>query len=94
LGQYIVDFVCFEKRLIIELDGGQHVEQLKYDTERDAWLRAQGFSVLRFWNNEVLQNSDGVKQVILKALQSTPFLNPSPQGGRRKSGIKKLLHQV
>jgi very-short-patch-repair endonuclease len=81
---YIVDFVCLEKRLIIELDGGQHVEQLKYDTERDAWLRAQGFSVLRFWNNEVLQNSDGVKQVIFKALQSTPFLNPSPQGGRKK----------
>jgi very-short-patch-repair endonuclease len=89
IGNYIVDFVCLEKRLIIELDGGQHVEQLKYDTERDAWLRAQGFSVLRFWNNEVLQNSDGVKQVIFKALQSTPFLNPSPQGGRKRLGTSR-----
>jgi adenine-specific DNA-methyltransferase len=94
LGKYIVDFACLEEKLIIELDGGQHVEQMKYDTERDARLRAQGFSVLRFWNDEVLQDSDGVKPVILKALQNTPFLNFSPQGGRRNTGAKKRLHQV
>jgi len=84
LGNYIVDFVCLEKRLIIEIDGGQHAEQSSYDAERDAWLRGQGFSVLRFWNNDVLQNISGVKDAILSKLESTPFLNPSPQGGRKK----------
>lgn len=83
LDKYIVDFICFEKRLIIELDGGQHAEQLRYDSERDGWLRDQGFFVLRFWNNDVLQNLSSVKDVILSKLESTPFLNPSPQGGRR-----------
>jgi very-short-patch-repair endonuclease len=83
LGNYIVDFVCLEKRLIIEVDGGQHAQQANYDTDRDAWLRNQGFVILRFWNNDVLKNIDGVMEVIAKNLQSTPYLNPSPQGGRR-----------
>jgi very-short-patch-repair endonuclease len=82
IGNYIVDFVCLEKKLIIELDGGQHAEQSSYDAERDAWLRDQGFSALRFWNNDVLQNLSGVKDAILSKMESTPFLNPSPQGGR------------
>jgi very-short-patch-repair endonuclease len=84
LGKYIVDFVCLEKKLIVELDGGQHTERLGYDSERDAWLRDQGFFVLRYWNNDVLQNLSGVKDAILSKLESTPFLNPSPQGGRRR----------
>ena len=50
LGPYIVDFVCLEKRLIIEVDGGQHSEQKAYDAERNTWLEVQGFHVLRFWN--------------------------------------------
>ena len=83
LGKYIVDFVCLEKKLIIELDGGQHAEQVEYDSTRDGWLAAHGFRIIRFWNNDVLKNSDGVKQEILTTLQGTPFLNPSPQGGRR-----------
>ena len=49
MGRYIVDFVCLEQRLIIELDGGQHVEQIASDQHRDAWLRSQGYTVLRFW---------------------------------------------
>jgi very-short-patch-repair endonuclease len=85
LGRYIVDFVCLEKRLIIEIDGGQHAENANYDTERDAWLRDQGFVVLRFWNNDVLKNMDGVMEQVIKSLKSTPFLNPSPQGGRMKT---------
>ena len=84
LGNYIVDFVCLERRLIIELDGGQHAEQTEHDAERDGWLRGQSFTVLRFWNNDVLQNINGVKDAILSKLESTPFLNPSPQGGRRR----------
>jgi very-short-patch-repair endonuclease len=92
LGKYIVDFICFEKRLVIELDGGQHAEQrMKYDSERDAWLIAEGFFVLRFWNDEVLKNIDGVKEVILSKLDNTPFLSPSPQGGRRRTARKNRL---
>lgn len=68
----------FGKRLIIELDGGQHAERESYDAGRDAWLRNQGFIVLRFWNNDVIQNIDGVMEVISNSLQNTPYLNPSP----------------
>jgi very-short-patch-repair endonuclease len=84
LGRFIVDFACLEKRVVIELDGGQHAEQKEYDAERDAWLRAEGFKVLRFWNNEVLKSIEVIKDEILKTLKNTPFLNPSPQGGRKK----------
>ena len=52
--------VCFEKKIIIEVDGGQHAVETKKDTERDEWLRSQGFKVLRCWNNEVLTNTQGV----------------------------------
>ena len=68
LGSYIVDFICFEKRLIVEVDGGQHSEQIDADQRRTAWLEAQGYQVLRFWNNEVLGNMDGVTQVILETV--------------------------
>ena len=83
LGNYIVGFVCLERRLVVEVDGGQHTEQTNYDLARDAWLRKQGFLVLRFWNNDVLKKIDGVMEMIAKNLQRTPFLIPSPQGGRR-----------
>ena len=68
--RYIVDFICFERRLIIEADGSQHAES-EYDQRRDAFLRAQGFSVLRFWNNDVLQNASGVFEAIYAEL-TTP----------------------
>jgi very-short-patch-repair endonuclease len=82
LGPYIVDFVCLEKRSVVEVDGGQHSQAV--DAERDNWLRDQGFVLLRFWNNEVLKNIDGVREVILRNLLNT-YLNPSPQGGRKNS---------
>jgi len=66
IGRYIVDFVCLEKRLVLELDGGQHGEeegQIK-DNERDHWLRTEGYQVLRFWNNDVLTNLEGVMEMI------------------------------
>jgi very-short-patch-repair endonuclease len=66
MGRYIVDFVCFEKQVIVELDGGQHAEQAAYDAERTAWLQSQGFRVLRFWNQEVLQNTEAMVEVILR----------------------------
>ncbi|HHF7339588.1 TPA: endonuclease domain-containing protein, partial [Legionella anisa] len=63
-----VDFVCLEKRLIIELDGSQHLDNQSYDRERTAWLNAQGFKVLRFWNNDVLQQTASVIEAILYTL--------------------------
>ena len=69
LGKYIVDFICLEKRIVIEVDGGQHTDQKEYDDERSNWLTAQGFEVLRFWNHDVLQNIEVVKTEILQALQ-------------------------
>jgi very-short-patch-repair endonuclease len=94
LGRYIVDFVCLQKRLIIEVDGGQHAERGDYDKERDGWLRNQKFVVLRFWNNEVLKNIDGVMDVIVKNLESTPYLSPSPHGGRRQRRKRKHSERI
>ena len=68
IGNYIVDFVCFEKKLIIEVDGGHHSEQVVYDLERSAWLGGQGFRVLRFWDTQVLKETEAVKEKILEAL--------------------------
>ena len=68
IGQYIADFACLEAKLIIEIDGGQHATAIERDDARDALFRAQGFRVLRFWNNEVLANMPGVLEVISRTL--------------------------
>ena len=65
IGSYIVDFVCFERRLVIEVDGSQHQEQVSYDKQRTKWLNSQGFNVLRVWNNQVLSDPDSVSEAIL-----------------------------
>jgi very-short-patch-repair endonuclease len=80
MGPYIVDFVSHRMRLVIEVDGGQHgfAGQQRRDTVRDAWLASRGYRVLRFWNNEVLTNLDGVLTTILAAL---PPSQPSPARG-------------
>jgi very-short-patch-repair endonuclease len=71
---YIADFVCLEKKLIVELDGGQHntPEGIEEDRRRTQWLESQGFRVLRFWNHEVMESLDTVLEVIFKALEGTP----------------------
>lgn len=66
IGNYIVDFVCFEKRLIIEVDGGHHMENEKADLKRTQWLNERGYKVIRFWNNDVLQDFSGVYKEIMK----------------------------
>ena len=63
-GNYIVDFICLDKRLIVEVDGGQHMENVDYDLQRDEWLKSQNFKILRFWNNQVLNEIDSVLEVI------------------------------
>ena len=84
----IVDFVCFEQKMIVEIDGGQHLESSE-DELRDAKLTKMGFKVLRFWNNDVMQNLEGVLMVILKQLQiATPLPSPLPQGER---GVNRIL---
>jgi len=65
LQEYIVDFVCLERKLVIELDGSQHVEQESYDHHRTQVLEKNGFTVIRFWNNDVLTNLEGVLETIL-----------------------------
>jgi very-short-patch-repair endonuclease len=84
IGDYVVDFVCFRARLIVEADGSQHAESAA-DQKRDAYLAGQGFRVLRFWNNDILTNSDGVATAILAVLE-TPLPNPSPARGEGLDG--------
>jgi very-short-patch-repair endonuclease len=70
---YIVDFVCFEKRIVIEVDGGGHDIDKEKDRKRDACLKTEGFKVLRFWNNDVLLNIEGVVEVIRESCRGTSF---------------------
>ena len=64
IGNYIVDFVSFDRRVIVEVDGSQHSVRKVEDDQRTQWLEDRGFKVLRFWNNDVLRNVEGVLQVI------------------------------
>jgi very-short-patch-repair endonuclease len=75
LDDYIVDFICFEKKLVIEVDGGQHNEEtaIEKDKSRTEWLEGRGYRVLRFWNNDILTNLDGVMDLVGKAItEGTP----------------------
>ncbi|KLN54142.1 endonuclease domain-containing protein [Variovorax paradoxus] len=82
IGPYFADFACLEAKLVVELDGGQHVEAAGYDENRTRFIEAQGYRVLRFWNNEVLTQTDAVRERILQALQEdNPHPSPLPQAG-------------
>ena len=83
---YIADFICFARRLIIEVDGGQHAASTG-DQQRDTYLEQQGFRVLRIWNNDIFENEEGVSELILSALRSPPLPNPSPARGEGLSGV-------
>ena len=76
IGPYIADFVCLKSRLIIEIDGSQHVEAATYDARRDAFLKHEGFTVLRFWNNDVLARADSVMEAIFVALDRVRLRHP------------------
>jgi very-short-patch-repair endonuclease len=80
VGRYVVDFVNLEKKVVIELDGGQHALDPE-DKIRDEWLRAEGYEVLRFWDNQVFSNLESVLETIRDALL-TPHRDPLPQGER------------
>ncbi len=87
IGNYIVDFTCIAKHLIVELDGGQHSEQREYDAERTTFLEKAGYKVLRFWNNDVLGNSEGVLQTIQTALNDSSNHPPYPPAS---GGVKEF----
>ena len=69
LGPYVADFVCQSEKLVVEVDGGQHADRIEDDARRSTWLAANGYRVLRFWNNDVLGNTEGVLETILRALE-------------------------
>ena len=81
IGPCIVDFVCVEQKLVIELDGSQHMDAREQDAARDAFLAKRGYFVLRFWDNEILQETDAVLEKIRTiALLRRPSPQPSPTG--------------
>ena len=84
IGRYIVDFVCFEKKLVVEVDGGGHCAS-QGDIIRDEWLNDQGFEVLRFWNNDVFANLEGVFQKIEERLKSPSLALPTRGRGEQCS---------
>jgi very-short-patch-repair endonuclease len=88
VGQYIADFLCYEVRMVIEMDGGQHAERKLFDKERDDRIVSQGFRVLRFWDNEVLTNIGGVLERIREQISPSPSPSPGGRGwgrGRREN---------
>jgi very-short-patch-repair endonuclease len=78
----VLDFVCLESKLVVEVDGGQHLDSAR-DRRRDAWLHSQGFGILRFWNDEVLMRTDVVLEEIARHLAPSPC--PSPARGEGTS---------
>ncbi len=78
MGRYVVDFVCQDAKLIVELDGGQHAGQVEADAKRTEFLQSLGFEVMRFWNNDVVENIDGVLERIRERLLQHASSNPSP----------------
>ncbi|HJU71846.1 MAG TPA: endonuclease domain-containing protein [Paucimonas sp.] len=89
IGRYIVDFICHESNLIVELDGGQHQEHASYDQRGDAWLREQGYTVLRFWNHDVLQRTEDVPEEIRMAVERCS-LSPGPSPACGRGGAQHL----
>ena len=87
IGPYIADFICLEKRLVVEVDGSQHAEpaQIAHDTRRTNWLQREGYRVLRVWTNEVFENLDGVAKTILVEADGMPSVRKrSPPPSRAK----------
>ena len=87
LGTYVLDFVCLNPKLVVEVDGSQHLQQAAYDERRTAWLKTQGYAVLRFWAHDVLSQTDAVVARIFELLKAAADSAPSPtlpQRGREQ----------
>jgi len=88
IGAFIADFVCTERGLVVELDGGQHALQGKEDSRRSAYLKSKGYRVVRFWDHDVLKDTQAVLEVILRIIEEsdTPSPRPSPPQAREREG--------
>ncbi|MFV0678837.1 endonuclease domain-containing protein [Ottowia sp.] len=84
IGPYFADFACIEAQLVIELDGGQYVEQAAADAQRTRFIEQQDFRVLRFWNHEVLTETEAVLERIVQACQNSPTLTPTLSRARER----------
>jgi very-short-patch-repair endonuclease len=97
IGPYVVDFICREKRLVIEVDGSQHAEN-DGDAMRDRWLAERRYRVLRFWNNEVMENIEGVwaqsSPQRLRQRPLTPTLSPHAGRGRREARLRSKTQSL
>ena len=91
IGGFIADFVCHAARLIVEIDGGQHDPSSEAEASRTRFLEAEGYRVLRFWNNEVLDNPEGVQTVIADALRHATPPQPSPIEGEGWKQQRRIL---
>lgn len=96
IGPYIVDFCAIRSRLVIEVDGGQHLEQEEYDKERTRFLNSHGYKVLRFWNDEVMKDVDEVIAMIIETLEeiNKPHPRPPPKGAQRARPQMPKLHSA
>ena len=83
VGLYFPDFVCRERHLIVEVDGGQHAESVA-DCERDAFLTGLGYQIIRIWNNQIFENIEGVLQMLQSELEKAPHPVPLPASGERE----------
>ena len=93
IGRYVVDFVCAERKLVVEVDGGQHARQIRRDAKRTAWFESLGYEVIRFWNNEVLRQTDAVEEAIREVVE--PCLRtPSPQSSPSGGGVLPVVARV
>ncbi|MDD2901058.1 MAG: endonuclease domain-containing protein [Syntrophales bacterium] len=88
VGPFIVDFICLEKKVVIELDGGQHGENEEVDARRTAYLNKMGYHVLRFWNHEVLQETDAIMDTIFDTLEDLPP-HPGPLPPPGGEGVER-----
>jgi very-short-patch-repair endonuclease len=86
IGRYVVDFCCPERRLVVEVDGGQHLAEEESDLQRTAFLLRRGYRMLRFWDNDVLLNADVVMEEIARAVED-PHPNPLPRRERAKNSV-------
>ena len=93
IGPYVADIACLALRLVIEVDGSQHGEKraLEHDAERTAWLEAQGYRVLRFWNTEVFANLEGIVDAIYAAVRGSPSAEAHPLKHTRRRDSAAVL---
>lgn len=82
IGKYVVDFCCLKQKVVIELDGGQHAQRRAYDSARTNDIEKEGFRIVRFWNNQIMENPQGALENLAFLLKS-PHLDPLPDGERK-----------